>query len=204
MAPVKQTRVLKKCPEIVVATPGRLWELLEQVRTFRLDYVRHFNIIILSLDLLFIHFWNPSGIWIPKCDLLFIKSTAFLTSVWKGVTSVLYHVKHYFHTWNWYLIYVSLEHVYKEPTFINKKNNLLFVLELMKLTVEILIVITQNLVHPAMLVLLAESCPLLTLILSNHFQASVTPSIWNSDLTMIFIHFLSLKNIYSPAKWFRS
>lgn len=28
MAQVKQERVLSKCPEIVVATPGRLWELL--------------------------------------------------------------------------------------------------------------------------------------------------------------------------------
>lgn len=28
MAQVKQERILSKCPEIVVATPGRLWELL--------------------------------------------------------------------------------------------------------------------------------------------------------------------------------
>lgn len=30
MAIVKQKRVLKGCPEIVVATPGRLWELLKE------------------------------------------------------------------------------------------------------------------------------------------------------------------------------
>lgn len=29
MAPQKQSRLLKRCPEIVVATPGRLWELLQ-------------------------------------------------------------------------------------------------------------------------------------------------------------------------------
>jgi len=32
MASQKQTRLLRKCPEIVVATPGRLWELLQEVR----------------------------------------------------------------------------------------------------------------------------------------------------------------------------
>lgn len=30
LAQVKQERVLKKCPEIVVATPGRLWELIKE------------------------------------------------------------------------------------------------------------------------------------------------------------------------------
>ncbi|XP_076341497.1 ATP-dependent RNA helicase DDX24 isoform X2 [Tachypleus tridentatus] len=30
MAPQKQQRLLRKCPEIVVATPGRLWELIEE------------------------------------------------------------------------------------------------------------------------------------------------------------------------------
>lgn len=30
MAHVKQKRVLQSCPEIVVATPGRLWELLKE------------------------------------------------------------------------------------------------------------------------------------------------------------------------------
>ncbi|CAH1773944.1 unnamed protein product [Owenia fusiformis] len=30
MASQKQERILKRCPEIVVATPGRLWELIEQ------------------------------------------------------------------------------------------------------------------------------------------------------------------------------
>lgn len=30
LAVVKQERILKKCPEIVVATPGRLWELLKE------------------------------------------------------------------------------------------------------------------------------------------------------------------------------
>lgn len=30
MAIVKQKRILRSCPEIVVATPGRLWELLKE------------------------------------------------------------------------------------------------------------------------------------------------------------------------------
>lgn len=30
LAVAKQERLLKQCPEIVVATPGRLWELYEQ------------------------------------------------------------------------------------------------------------------------------------------------------------------------------
>lgn len=48
MAQVKQERILSKCPEIVVATPGRLWELLtlgnehlnklENIRYVRLRY----------------------------------------------------------------------------------------------------------------------------------------------------------------------
>jgi len=29
MSSQKQERVLKKCPEIVVATPGRLWDLIQ-------------------------------------------------------------------------------------------------------------------------------------------------------------------------------
>lgn len=29
MASVKQERILEQCPEIVVATPGRLWELIQ-------------------------------------------------------------------------------------------------------------------------------------------------------------------------------
>ena len=31
MASQKQERMLKKCPEIVIATPGRLWELIQEV-----------------------------------------------------------------------------------------------------------------------------------------------------------------------------
>lgn len=38
MAPEKQRRLLKKCPEIVVATPGRLWELIDEVRIGKLMY----------------------------------------------------------------------------------------------------------------------------------------------------------------------
>lgn len=30
MAAVKQERILNKGPEIVIATPGRLWELVEE------------------------------------------------------------------------------------------------------------------------------------------------------------------------------
>ena len=35
MAPQKQQRLLRKCPEIIVATPGRLWDLISEVSTFR-------------------------------------------------------------------------------------------------------------------------------------------------------------------------
>lgn len=31
LAMARQQRVLKKCPDILVATPGRLWELVQQV-----------------------------------------------------------------------------------------------------------------------------------------------------------------------------
>lgn len=31
MSEEKQQRVLKDCPEVVVATPGRLWHLIDQV-----------------------------------------------------------------------------------------------------------------------------------------------------------------------------
>ena len=31
MAPQKQQRLLRKCPEIIVATPGRLWDLISEV-----------------------------------------------------------------------------------------------------------------------------------------------------------------------------
>jgi len=30
----KQTRLLRRCPEIVIGTPGRLWELIQQVILF--------------------------------------------------------------------------------------------------------------------------------------------------------------------------
>ena len=33
MAPQKQQRLLNKCPEIIVATPGRLWDLISEVGT---------------------------------------------------------------------------------------------------------------------------------------------------------------------------
>ena len=33
MAPQKQQRLLNKCPEIIVATPGRLWDLISDVST---------------------------------------------------------------------------------------------------------------------------------------------------------------------------
>lgn len=43
MAAVKQERVLSKGPEIVVATPGRLWELIEQGNNhlLQIDSVRY-------------------------------------------------------------------------------------------------------------------------------------------------------------------
>jgi len=34
MAPQKQQRLLRKCPEIIVATPGRLWDLISEVSMY--------------------------------------------------------------------------------------------------------------------------------------------------------------------------
>ncbi|XP_066030068.1 ATP-dependent RNA helicase DDX24-like [Pocillopora verrucosa] len=43
MAPQKQQRLLNKCPEIIVATPGRLWDLISEVRlrACRLEHLRY-------------------------------------------------------------------------------------------------------------------------------------------------------------------
>lgn len=48
MAAVKQERILAKCPEIVVGTPGRLWELIQQGNAHlsqidKIKYVSQFN-----------------------------------------------------------------------------------------------------------------------------------------------------------------
>ena len=48
MAPQKQQRLLRKCPEIIVATPGRLWDLISEVSIFRqisylLGQTLHYN-----------------------------------------------------------------------------------------------------------------------------------------------------------------
>lgn len=42
MAAVKQERILNKCPEIVVATPGRLWELIQSknAHLLQIDSIR--------------------------------------------------------------------------------------------------------------------------------------------------------------------
>ena len=37
MAPQKQQRLLHKHPEIIVATPGRLWDLISEVGVMKLD-----------------------------------------------------------------------------------------------------------------------------------------------------------------------
>lgn len=46
MAAVKQERVLSKCPEIVVATPGRLWELIQEGNPHlsKVDNIKYFAI----------------------------------------------------------------------------------------------------------------------------------------------------------------
>ncbi|GFT13107.1 ATP-dependent RNA helicase DDX24 [Trichonephila clavipes] len=43
MAPEKQKRILKKCPEIIVATPGRLWEMIVEGESHlsQISYVRY-------------------------------------------------------------------------------------------------------------------------------------------------------------------
>lgn len=56
MAAVKQERVLSKNPEIVVATPGRLWELIQQgnshlsnIENIRLVQLFFFNLQLCSI-----------------------------------------------------------------------------------------------------------------------------------------------------------
>jgi len=34
MSVEKQTRLLRRCPDIVIATPGRLWQLIQQVNKY--------------------------------------------------------------------------------------------------------------------------------------------------------------------------
>lgn len=47
MAPQKQQRLLQKCPEIIVATPGRLWDLISEVSMyFILDVQMLLKIVI--------------------------------------------------------------------------------------------------------------------------------------------------------------
>jgi len=47
MAPQKQQRLLQKCPEIIVATPGRLWNLISEVTMyFILDVQMLLKIVI--------------------------------------------------------------------------------------------------------------------------------------------------------------
>ena len=47
MAPQKQQRLLQKCPEIIVATPGRLWDLISEVSMyFMLDVQMLLKVVI--------------------------------------------------------------------------------------------------------------------------------------------------------------
>lgn len=47
MAAVKQERILSKCPEIVVATPGRLWELLNEGNA-HLNKLENINFLVVD------------------------------------------------------------------------------------------------------------------------------------------------------------
>lgn len=47
LAQVKQERVLRKCPEIVVATPGRLWELIREGNE-HLNKLRDINYLVID------------------------------------------------------------------------------------------------------------------------------------------------------------
>lgn len=56
MAVVKQERVLSKHPEIIVATPGRLWDLVQLgyehlVEIDKIRYLYHYSTIFLFLYL---------------------------------------------------------------------------------------------------------------------------------------------------------
>lgn len=50
MASVKQERLLNKCPEIVVATPGRLWELIQEGNP-HLSQVDNIKLVIITKPL---------------------------------------------------------------------------------------------------------------------------------------------------------
>jgi len=52
LAPEKQRRLLRKRPDIIIATPGRLWELIQEVpwhSTLLFSVVRNFCFYINSL-----------------------------------------------------------------------------------------------------------------------------------------------------------
>ena len=53
----KQQRILKRCPEIIVATPGRLWELMEQVKgyqyAFIMSFISNYRSIICTLNYIY-------------------------------------------------------------------------------------------------------------------------------------------------------
>lgn len=73
MAQVKQERVLSKCPEIVVATPGRLWELLSigNEHLNKLENIRlvcQLNCLAFSLLILNSHFNFFSFLVIDETD----------------------------------------------------------------------------------------------------------------------------------------
>lgn len=54
MAAVKQERILGKGPEIVVATPGRLWELIQEgnAHLAQINNIRFNAILIIQFNLL--------------------------------------------------------------------------------------------------------------------------------------------------------
>ncbi len=45
MSTQKQERLLAQKPEIIVATPGRFWELLEEVKTLSINKRSDFSLI---------------------------------------------------------------------------------------------------------------------------------------------------------------
>lgn len=67
MAQVKQERILEKGPEIVVATPGRLWEMIQQGND-HLSQVSDIRCVLLvelksQFEFLIEYLYNSSGIW---------------------------------------------------------------------------------------------------------------------------------------------
>lgn len=83
----KQQRILKRCPDILVATPGRLWELIQQVLQFVLKLSHFilllFLIISVSFSLIFcVIFYTVCIVLQNDLNLNKFDLSAFLLTLW--------------------------------------------------------------------------------------------------------------------------